>query len=269
MIRGLFGFSLPDLELAMFLRRYSSMEEYLRNARERCWRIYDQYYRAGVYRHHNERYQEVVMEHLRPSVYLLDAGCGAAMKITRVCAPKIRMAIGVDLEEMECNAPRLHGVRSDLQHLPFKNESFDVIISMSVLEHLAKPDEVFGEISRLLRPGGVAILQTPNKYDYVSFVARYTPFRFHKWLLPQIESREEEETFPTFFRANTERQIRLLLEHNSLHPLKIHLFNQYPAYLMFSPLLFRLGILYERLTSRYQLLAPLRSWILTIAEKRV
>lgn len=43
--------------------------------------------------------------------------------------------------------------------------------------------------------------------------------------------------------------------------------NHYPAYLMFSPLLFRLGVLYERLTSREEL-RQLRGSILCVFEKQ-
>lgn len=57
------------------------------------------------------------------------------------------------------------------------------------------------------------------------------------------------------------------LEAAHLRPIKIQFFNQYPAYLMFWPLLFRVGILYERLTSKYEALAQLRGWILAVSQK--
>ena len=57
------------------------------------------------------------------------------------------------------------------------------------------------------------------------------------------------------------------LEAAQLRPVSIQFFNQYPAYLMFWPLLFRLGIYYERFTSKYEALAQLRGWILAVAKK--
>jgi 2-polyprenyl-3-methyl-5-hydroxy-6-metoxy-1,4-benzoquinol methylase len=46
--------------------------------------------------------------------------------------------------------------------LPFRNNYFDVIIAIEVIEHLYNPDHAVLEAKRLLRPGGFLILSTPN-----------------------------------------------------------------------------------------------------------
>jgi len=111
------------------------------------------------------------------------------------------------------------------------------------------------------------VVQTPNRFDYVSLIAHFTPFSFHRWVVPRIMSREEEDVFPTRYRANTSRALRRAMREGGLVPRELELFNQYPAYLMFSPTAFRLGVLYERLTTRLRALAWLRGWILAVAEK--
>lgn len=245
------------------------MQTYFRKARERCQEIYSRYYQDGNYKHHNARYREIIMQHLEPDTCLLDAGCGAEMGFIRELSPNIRMSIGVDLGKVESiTAPSSYAIRGDLHHIPFKDCSFDIIISMSVIEHLSDPEKVFREFSRVLKPKGIVVVQTPNKYDYVSLVARFTPFWLHKWILSRFLDRKEEDIFLTFYRANTRKRISSYLKCNDLIPYDVLLFNQYPAYLMFSPLLFRLGIVYERLTSQYDALAQLRGWILAAAEKR-
>jgi SAM-dependent methyltransferase len=49
-----------------------------------------------------------------------------------------------------------------LQQAQFESDSFDVITLMDVIEHLANPLELASEIFRILRPGGVLFLTTPN-----------------------------------------------------------------------------------------------------------
>jgi 2-polyprenyl-3-methyl-5-hydroxy-6-metoxy-1,4-benzoquinol methylase len=55
-------------------------------------------------------------------------------------------------------------LEADLNHaLPLSNQSFDGIISTEVIEHLENPRAIFREFYRLLRPGGLLIVTTPNQ----------------------------------------------------------------------------------------------------------
>ncbi|MGB8956292.1 MAG: class I SAM-dependent methyltransferase [Tumebacillaceae bacterium] len=54
------------------------------------------------------------------------------------------------------------GVMSnDLQNLSFESESFDVVITQEVLEHVADPERAFQEIARVLKPGGLHVFSVP------------------------------------------------------------------------------------------------------------
>ncbi len=55
----------------------------------------------------------------------------------------------------------LHIEKVDVTEIPFPDASFDVFISMHVLEHVPDYKKAFSEIHRILRPGGTAILQVP------------------------------------------------------------------------------------------------------------
>lgn len=243
------------------------MQAYLKKAKERCWKIYNKYY-ADNYKSHNAIYRDTVIQYLKPWMFLLDAGCGSKMEFTREFISKVRTAVGVDVEELTAVNGGPGAVHGDLNLLPFKDCAFDIIISKSVLEHLSDPERVFREFTRVLKKNGVIVFLTPNKYDYISFIAMATPFWFHRWILSKLVDRREEDIFPTYCQANTRRKILRLLTLNGLKPFDVMLFNQYPAYLMFSPFLFRLGIVYERVTSRYRILEQLRGWILVTAQKK-
>lgn len=52
-------------------------------------------------------------------------------------------------------------VKMDIQHMPFEDNVFDVVLCNHVLEHVENDRLALQEISRVLRPGGFAVLQVP------------------------------------------------------------------------------------------------------------
>lgn len=234
--------------------------------RRKCEELYERYY-AGR-RFHDALYRDTIHAHLRAGDRVLDAGCGRYLKFCRELSPVARV-FGIDLETtLETNneaAP--FGVRGDVGHLPFPDQFFDVVISRSVVEHLSEPQKVFSEFARVLRPGGKVVIITPNKYDYVSIAAALTPYHFHRRLVSRIFGVSEDDVFPTLYRANTMAAIRKALRSAGLAELELRTINHYPAYLMFSPVLFRIGVLYERMTS-LRWFSSLRGLILCVFEKQ-
>ncbi len=60
-------------------------------------------------------------------------------------------------------------VAADLNHdLPFRSEHFDLVIMLEVIEHLADIPHALDEIARVLKPGAVAIITTPNRLNITS-----------------------------------------------------------------------------------------------------
>lgn len=72
--------------------------------------------------------------------------------------------------------PELRFQACDLEHdnFPVESGSVDLVTSHEVIEHLDAIDHFFREASRILAPGGVMILKTPNGRDLMRFVARLT-----------------------------------------------------------------------------------------------
>jgi SAM-dependent methyltransferase len=83
-----------------------------------------------------------------------------------------------------------------------------------VVEHLKEPRIAFAELNRVLAPGGTILLHTPNLHNYLVFTNRLVwavlPRRAHAALVATSERRAEEEIYPTFYRANTQRTLRKL-----------------------------------------------------------
>jgi SAM-dependent methyltransferase len=233
--------------------------------RQTCQHLYDRYYAGRKF--HDSLYRDLISRYLQPGARLLDAGCGRYLRFCREFAAEADV-IGVDLE---CsfdtdNRQSPFAVRGDIGALPFRSEFFDLVISRSVVEHLENPARVFQEFFRVLKPGGCVVIVTPNKYDYVSLIAAVTPYRVHRYLVSRIFRVPEDDVFPTFYRANTRRALARGLSGAGLRKRELHMINHYPAYLMFSPVLFRVGVGYERLTSMKPF-AALRGSILCAFEK--
>jgi SAM-dependent methyltransferase len=171
-------------------------------------------------------YGRVLNDALGPSVRWLDAGCGH--EILKYGAgteqfdlgSKARMLVGCDLDISSLRTARQIKYRlcSNLEALPIKSDSFDVVSLNNVAEHLQHPDKVFAEIARVLRKGGRLIVHTPNVRSYEAQAGRLArvllPERVVFGLIKFMEHREEKDVFPTVYQANTrERLIELASSH--------------------------------------------------------
>jgi len=235
--------------------------------REKCEELCHKYYSGRKF--HDSVYRDTIRKYLQPGQRVLDAGCGRYMKFCKDLSGAAHHVVGIDLEStLETDNQRApFGVRGDLSSLPFCPSSFDMVISRSVVEHLEDPPQVFREVCRVLRPGGKLVIITPNKYDYVSLIAAATPHWLHRGLVSRIFQVPADDVFPTRYRANTLYAVEKALRSAGFVPLELETINHYPAYLMFSPVLFRLGVLYERITS-LNLFRSLRGSILCVFERQ-
>ena len=241
------------------------MKIFTQKDRDRCQELFRKYYSGRKF--HDSLYKDLIRKYLVPGQRILDAGCGRYMTFCKEFSATAKV-VGVDLETtLETdNRQNPFGVRGDVSRLPFPGSYFDMVISRSVIEHLESPEQVFREFARVLKPGGKAVVITPNKYDYISLIAAVTPYQVHRYLVSRIFQSSEDDVFPTLYRANTMGAIRKAFGAAGLAPKELGTINHYPAYLMFSPTLFRLGVAYERLTS-LELFRGLRGSILCVFEK--
>lgn len=70
----------------------------------------------------------------------------------------------VDFNKGNFVADSINFVQADLnQPLPIPDESFDVVAALEVIEHLENSYALLREITRILKPGGYAIVSTPNE----------------------------------------------------------------------------------------------------------
>jgi len=128
--------------------------------------------------------------------------------------------------------------------LPFDDNTFDIIVSDFVFEHLDTPKEIAKELIRITKPGGWICARTPNKWGYVAFASRLVPNALHAKLLNRVQpSRKEEDVFPTVYKLNSPRTIRKYFTNCTLY-----WYYQIgdPAYHFGSSLIYRILLLLHR-----------------------
>ena len=101
-----------------------------------------------------------------------------------------------------------HRIIANGERLPFADGSFDLITANMVVEHVAHPDRLFGEVSRVLTHGGRVILHTPNAQGYTTAITRRLPQRTLVPLAQALLRRKEEDVYPTYYRANSADALR-------------------------------------------------------------
>lgn len=97
---------------------------------------------------------------------LLDAGCGTGglMQYLHRQSPQLQLT-GVDLSELACTYARRRNcgevIQADLTALPLGDAGFDVVVSSDVLYHIGDDRQALAELVRVLRPGGLLVVNVP------------------------------------------------------------------------------------------------------------
>ncbi len=199
---------------------------------------------------------------------VLDAGCGRSTPVLEKLKAQPCRLIGMDVVDFKNpRADGIHLIKADIHKIPLGEETVDCVFSRSVFEHLAAPGKVYGEIYRVLKKRGRLVFLTANMWDYGTLIARLIPNSMHGKVVKITEGREEDDTFPTFYRTNTYTAIKRLAEGSGFKIEKFEYLSQYPNYLMFNGYLFFLGTCFEHLIRKLHGLRFLRGWILAVLRK--
>jgi SAM-dependent methyltransferase len=193
---------------------------------------------------------------LKPEHTVLDIGCGRGAlqddkvdfrRWMRSFKGRCARVIGIDVNPAASVNPYLdefHLIENGRWEVA--DSSIDLAYSDYVLEHVPEPSKYFAEAARVMKPGGVLCIRTPNKWHYVSVIASLVPDKKHDAILSKAqESRKEEDTFPKFYRCNTRGAIRRELERAGFD-VCIYALEQAPAYLEFSKFAYLMGVLYAK-----------------------
>lgn len=154
---------------------------------------YDDWYRTktGRYVDRTEKWLVFSMLHTK-SGKALDLGCGTG-NYTLELKKRGFEVIGLDASEemlkIACSKG-LNCIKGDAYSLPFPDESFDLVLSVTMFEFIHEPENVIAEIHRVLKPGGEVLIGTMNGRSSWFFFKRLkslfveTAYRYARFYTP-------------------------------------------------------------------------------------
>ena len=122
---------------------------------------------------------------------VLDIACGEGYG-SHILGETAEMVKGVDIDESvitkaknKYQGKNIGFTAGSVEKIPFDTASFDVVVSFETLEHTTAHDTMLGEIKRVLKPGGILLISTPDKRNYGDKPGYVNPF--HKKELYEAE----------------------------------------------------------------------------------
>jgi SAM-dependent methyltransferase len=157
---------------------------------------YDEALPAHVVEHYLRKREAYVRRHRPPPADVLDVGCGTGALAVRLAAAGYRVT-GVDpsagmLEVLRRRAPDVEAVQGSGTSLPFGDASFDLVLTVATLHHIADPADVratLAEMVRVARPGGRVLVwdHNPRNPYWSRLMARVPQDTGEERLIPEAE----------------------------------------------------------------------------------
>jgi len=132
---------------------------------------------------------------------VLDAGCGAGYGSNFLAESGARWVLGIDISPEAIHfAAQNYACRNltfcvmDCTLLGLKSQTFDMVVSLELIEHLTQPNQFLAEVVRVLKPDGLFFMSTPN-CKVSSTPGGKTSWPFHKHEFSFDELRALLETY--------------------------------------------------------------------------
>ncbi len=120
---------------------------------------------------------------------VLDIGCYVGTDIFMLPKTKDATYVGIDVSESVINQAKVLAQVRNEENVEFKvqdangkfgfsEEEFDIIICLELLEHVQNPTDVLKEMKRILKPGGIIIMSTPNADYIMNKIVKFLPKSF-------------------------------------------------------------------------------------------
>lgn len=192
-------------------QRFTDQEEYYLNHLSKQQKVENNQF-SILGRHHKNlnNFVRNNVDNLPSKSYVLDAGCGISSWATETMRQKYNIS-GVDGEpdaiavckKLYKNSDYRVG---DLYNLKdYKKNTYDAVVMREVIEHFITPEKAVKEIYRILKPGGIYIITTPNYDSLLLHTIEHTYNRFFGGPCKPYRN----DVHPSKFRPRT---LRTLLE---------------------------------------------------------
>ncbi|MBS3131507.1 class I SAM-dependent methyltransferase [Candidatus Woesearchaeota archaeon] len=210
-------------------------------------------YFSYLYRDTTEKYRNRLLASIPkvPKGRLLDLGCwDGKNSLMYGKAAGTKEVYGLELVKSLVEKARKNGVKAqccDLNNkFPFKNEMFDIVVANHVIEHLVNVKGFMSEIRRVLKPGGCALIGTPNLASWHNVAALFLgrqpysgptimPKSEGKGISSSISKKRIKDIFTENYGENMEhikvmaaKELVLLSRRTGFSSVKVYGFGYYP-----------------------------------------
>ncbi len=112
---------------------------------------------------------------------VLDVGCGSG-RIAMELAGRNAIVFGTDISERmiryakrtaDTSASPVRYTRGSATSLPYRNSTFDVVVSASVVEWIDQDQQAILEMARVLKPGGKILISVPNRKSFFRLLEKW------------------------------------------------------------------------------------------------
>ena len=130
------------------------------------------------YENIQEKKVEAIKEYLKGSTRILDVGCGTGSLLEEVSSDK-ELAVGVDfsIEMLRRARERLGDAKlilADADNLPFQDGTFDLVVSLTLLQNVPEPSKTIREMARVVETGGLILVTSLEK--------KHKPHEIEEWM---------------------------------------------------------------------------------------
>jgi len=143
----------------------------------------DQYYGKGDIRAihsfliRKQRVLEIYNKEIKKKAKILDIGCGPGIIIEELLSKNAEI-YGIDISKEMINLakkkfPNVNFSVGDAENIKFPNNTFDVVISMGLIEYLKNDIKAITESIRVLKKDGILILTVPNQKSIHRIISRF------------------------------------------------------------------------------------------------
>jgi len=110
---------------------------------------------------------EYISRNINKESVILEIGSGSGYLAKKLLSVGYKKYTSIDINFNSLKNQSYCGIKvcvSDINKLPFKKNSFDIVIGIEVIEHVLEPENLFNKIYEILRPKGIFYLRTPAKW---------------------------------------------------------------------------------------------------------
>lgn len=187
---------MPDTEVVATSSHRKIVEFF--NAEYRWWdEVYDATFPRRFFSFEMIRRRELLVELLdryapedgQPRV--LECGCGPGGIIRQLNRPRWQLT-AIDINTRHLVKARsdvgaaVNWLQADIEHLPFRDQAFDLVYCAGVLSYLPDDAAAIAEIARVVKPGGAVCIAQPN---WLMLNKLFDPYYFVAWLPARLATR--------------------------------------------------------------------------------